>query len=114
MANQEMKWDLQTRKVFLPPDAVCGDSAEGVLLEGASGGKFKERLQPQNTACLSEISCLLKKKKKCCSIFSSWTFPFSDHYVLHSDLWELREDRIGMSGLDICRYDYEQVYLSKE
>lgn len=38
-----------------------GDSGEGALLQGAGGGKFEERLQPQNTACLCESCCLNKE-----------------------------------------------------
>lgn len=47
-------------------------------------------------------------------LFPSWAFPSSDLCFPHSDLWELKEHRIGMSGLDIYGYDYKQVYLSKE
>lgn len=89
----------------------------GILQRGLSCKELAVRSLRKDCS-LKTLHAFLKsvvlKKKRCCSIFSSRTFPFSDHYVLHSDLWELREDRIGMSGLDICRYDYEQVYLSKE
>lgn len=117
-----INWDLPERKVGKVFKLLQGRVfAEGTLQLGVMMGsswKFCS-LKPLHVLwkLLTYIYIYIHVYNKIVCIevlFPSWAFPSSDLCFPHSDLWELKEHRIGMSGLDIYGYDYKQVYLSKE
>lgn len=90
VANRGINLDPPSRKpgegkVFSPLAAVGRDFREAALQQGAGGEKFKERLQSRNTEHLCGYCCLLSLKKMgvlCCSLFTSWAFPFLTHKLV--------------------------------